>query len=80
MPSLLEDRYPYIIPALVESWGSAECFETAMGRLMFASRWDRQGGPADAWAAHRFLQDLHRRAYTEQYPKRFEKEDELKWF
>lgn len=80
MPSLLEDRYPHISPTLVESWGSAERFEAAMGKLMFDSRWDRQGWPADAWAELRFLHDLHRRAYTEQYPKRFEMEDELKWF
>jgi len=50
-----------------------------MGTLFFDSRWDRKGWPADAWAELQFLHALHRLAYAEQYPKRFDTEDEIKW-
>ncbi len=79
MLSLLEAQYGHIIPGLTQSWGSAERFERYMGTLFFDSRWDRKGWPADAWAELQFLHALHRLAYAEQYPKRFDTEDEIKW-
>lgn len=79
MPSLREARYAHIIPGLIQAWGSADQFERYIGTLFFDSRWDRKGWPADAWAELQFLQALHRTAYAEQYPRRYETEDEIKW-
>lgn len=79
MLSLLEARYGHIIPGLTQSWGSAEKFERYIGTLFFDSRWDRKGWPADAWAELQFLHTLHRTAYAEQYPRRYDTEDEIKW-
>jgi len=53
--------------------------ERYIGTLFFDSRWDRKGWPAEAWAELQFLHALHRTAYAEQYPQRYETEDELKW-
>ncbi len=79
MPSLLEERFSHVIPGLTQSWGSADQFERFIGTLFFDSRWDRKGWPRDAWEELMFLQALHRVAFTEQYPKRYEMEDEIRW-
>lgn len=79
MPSLLQAQYGHIVPQLTQSWGSAERFERFIGTLFFDDRWDRKGWPAEAWAELQFLHARHRLAYAQQYPKRDDSEDDLKW-
>lgn len=79
MQSLIESRFGHIVPGLTANWGNAERFERYFGTLVFDTRWDRSGWPKDAWEELVFLQSLHRLAYAEQYPRRNEVDDEIKW-
>lgn len=68
--SVLEDRFPHLIPRLTACWGDPSSFGLLFEDLMFDRRGGRSGWPFDAFQELDLLQEVHRLACGPSDPAR----------
>jgi hypothetical protein len=59
----LEVGYGHVVDRLLKCWGNVEAFAVVHHDLVFDSRGDRAGWPAEVWSDLLLLQEIHDEAY-----------------
>jgi len=80
MLSILEAHYAHVVDRLLKVWGSPIEFGDVFNDLLFDTRTNRSGWPADAWEELQFLEKLHKLAYETKTDEVVEQvADDIKW-
>jgi hypothetical protein len=79
MMSILEARYGHVVERLLPCWGDPDGFEALFSDLLFDSRGNRSGWPADVWEELQFLHKLHKLAYAPEVEVDEPLDDTIKW-